>query len=389
MTLAVRFLFVLYTAKYSYAVTKGGDFLSIGLFIVSIFLYVILLIFFKDSMAAAQSGFLLWLNSVMPALFPFMVCTYVMQSSGVISYIAERLFSAKRLITRFLLLLFVFTLCSIAGAPSGARIFGSMFSKSSISKRYLSMLVASCNQFSPMFIAGTLCLSFLNAPELSIPIMIAHYGSAVPILILLAIQVKNQSISLTFDIVEKSSFFNVLSKGLSDSLSAILKVGAAIVFFMVLQTALTRLSVIDIMAKPLTMIGIDNTHAHALITGAIELTNGCALLSGQNTTEISAAYAAFMLSFGGVCIFMQSLLFCKVSPSTYFATKAIQGCIAYFICRLVTPLFFTAKSVFAQIDTDAAFLHSTGVFAMICASLISGCALFIVCHCMRRKRRLI
>lgn len=375
--------------KYSYAVTKGGDILSIGLFIISIFLYVILLIFFKDSMAAAQSGFLLWLNSVMPALFPFMVCTYVMQSSGIISYIAERLFSAKKLITRFLLLLFVFTLCSISGAPSGARIFGAMFNKTSINKRHLSMLIASCNQFSPMFIAGTLCLSFLNTPELSVPIMIAHYGSALPILLVLAIQIKNRSISLTFDIAQKSPFLDVLSKGISDSLFAILKVGAAIVFFMVLQTALVRLSVIDFIAKPLTMLGIDNTHAHALITGAIELTNGSALLSGQKATDMTAACAAFMLSFGGACIFMQSLLFCKVSPFTYFGTKAVQAGVAYLICRLVTPIFFTSEAAFAQIDTDAAFLHSAGVFAMICASLISGCALFIVCHCMRRKRKLL
>lgn len=50
--------------------------------IIALLLCLLLVCFYRPAMLAARDGFDLWLEVVMPALFPFMVCTSILQRSG-------------------------------------------------------------------------------------------------------------------------------------------------------------------------------------------------------------------------------------------------------------------------------------------------------------------
>ena len=63
--------------------------------IISLLLCIFLVIFYRPAMAAARNGFELWATSVMPALFPFMVCTAIIQRLGCFGQGLEKQVSSK------------------------------------------------------------------------------------------------------------------------------------------------------------------------------------------------------------------------------------------------------------------------------------------------------
>lgn len=71
--------------------------------------------------------------------------------------------------------------------------------------------------------------------------------------------------------------------------------------------------------------------AQVILTGILELSNGCLRLEYISNTEIRFIVSSAMLSFGGICILMQTLaVFPGLHLKQYLAGKALQltlGCI--------------------------------------------------------------
>ena len=124
---------------------------------------VILVLFYSPCMEAAAFGYTLWLDCIFPAVFPFMVCTHIIGESGIL----ERLLKKNRRNLRIpMISLPIFLLCVISGIPSGARCGKLLYERGLMSKRGATIISASCNMASPMFIAGSLCSSILGFVKL-------------------------------------------------------------------------------------------------------------------------------------------------------------------------------------------------------------------------------
>ena len=109
-----------------------------------------------EAAEAARSGFALWQNSVMPALLPFFVCTGLMRKLGLISLGNPAALMA---------------LSFISGAPGGARLCAGIYSDSTQDN---TVMAASLNALSPMFITGAFASSMLRCPQAAIPIVSAQ-----------------------------------------------------------------------------------------------------------------------------------------------------------------------------------------------------------------------
>ena len=103
-----------------------------------------------EAAEAARSGFALWQNSVMPALLPFFVCTGLMRKLGLISLGNPAALMA---------------LSFISGAPGGARLCAGIYGDSTQDN---TVMAASLNALSPMFITGAFASSMLRCPQAAI-----------------------------------------------------------------------------------------------------------------------------------------------------------------------------------------------------------------------------
>ncbi|MBQ6833511.1 MAG: hypothetical protein IJO55_03735 [Lachnospiraceae bacterium] len=114
-----------------------------------------MLIFSVETTTGAKYGLLLWYQSVVPALFPFMVISSLITSSGGISYLMAPVY----IILKHLLPLskegcYVLVSGLICGFPMGAKVCADFIRENRITLNEGNFLMAICNQPSPMFLLG-------------------------------------------------------------------------------------------------------------------------------------------------------------------------------------------------------------------------------------------
>lgn len=326
--------------------------------IIALALYALLLIFYGDVMHAARNGFELWLNSVMPALFPFMVCASILQQSGVLNKLFSY-HSHKSRIKRFLSSLAVFVICNISGLPAGARVYGYQLNHSTANIR-TTYLCSYSNLSGPMFIIGALCTGMLKEPWLAVPICISHYGTAM--LLYLGINMSSTSqhhVTYTADKTD-TSLPSIITSSIMSGLDGMLKICATIVFFMVVITALECTGLLNAISSVFAWFGMDATIVKASITGILELTNGCAVLQYSNADiRLVSAFSSAILSFGGLCVYFQARAFIKIPFGAYVLSKVIHSASAFGIAYMITPLFDDySQSVFATMEEETLFANS-------------------------------
>lgn len=297
-------------------------------------------IFGDASMRGAIKGLELFAHGVFPALFPFCVCIGCLKRLG--------LFDARGDLG-FFGLLRSFMLGAMAGNPTGSMLIGGADEqKSGMSAADRSVYCALFNLASPVFILGTLGSRFFafKTPLPAILIMLCHYGSA---LILFcgyyavskrgfskARNGANEAFERRAAILPhqwETGAVSVFPSALMDALTTMLKLCGTIVFFVSVTELLPP---IPLLSAP---IG-------SLLVGMLEMTNGLDMLAASGIApRIALSIACFILSFGGICIFMQANAVSPVRAAAYLSAKLMHGICAALLCYLIFPLFSADISV--------------------------------------------
>lgn len=291
----------------------------------------LLFVYSPSAVSAGLQGFYIWRDALLPALLPFFVCAHVMQNTGVPASMEKSALIALSL---------------FSGAPSGARLLSSQEYPDSRS-------IAILNTVSPMFIYSSFCGGMLGAPGLAMPILTAQIGGALIMLLLFPIR---------YAVLPQSkaeiSPLRLIGEGITRGMAAMLNICGSLIFFMAIFAAAKKL-----LPFPKGIWG-------AVLSGIVEMTSGCTELAMLSLSpRITAAVSALLFSFGGVCIFAQSLTLCRLSAGVYFSTKLLQGSIAAGIAWLITPLFPGACAVYSSISGNElaanalSFLQAAGVSA--------------------------
>lgn len=263
-----------------------------GIFVTALF--AAMLIFPQAVFSGAEEGLLLWFQIIFPTLFPFLVVTSLLLSSGGLNLIT-RLFGGlfRRIFRVTQNGAFAVLAGFLCGYPMGAKVTADLLRAEKISDREARYLLSFCNNTSPVFIINFIVWKTFGDERLMLPTLLILIGSPVLMsFIFRRIYLKGRhpfpepSAALK---EKKTRFdFSVLDSCMMNSFEAIVKVGGYIILFSVLLSLLEELSG-------------QNSILMAAAT-ALEVTNGILLLS-SSASDPGLRYAAVLglTSFGGLC----------------------------------------------------------------------------------------
>ncbi|XCP83735.1 nucleoside recognition domain-containing protein [Roseburia hominis] len=142
--------------------------------------FLLMLRFPNACFAGAASGLLLWFQTVLPTLFPFLVITSLLVQtramegiSRIIAPVLCPIFRVSRVSSFAILGGF------LCGYPVGAKLISDLLDNGYISKREGNYLLSFCNNTSPMFVISYLACQNLHEPRLGIPSLIIVWFSPV------------------------------------------------------------------------------------------------------------------------------------------------------------------------------------------------------------------
>lgn len=321
---------------------------------------ICILIFSRSNLSAVKSGLSLWVNSVVPSLFPFFVSTELLMHTNVI-------YNLGHIFNKFMKPLFnirgegAFALIMgiISGYPIGAKIAANFRENNICSKEECERLLSFTNNSGPLFIIGTVGILMFKNTHIGILLFITHLLSSISVGFIFRFWKKNSSSKIihkkfyysTSNNVTLSNLGEILSESINKSISTIFLIGGFVVLFSCIISILNSsgiLNIIKLIFYPLfSLLKIDFSFIIPLFTGLLEITSGINSISNIPCKKLSIniVLTAFLLGFGGISIFLQVLSITSktdLSIRPYIYGKILQASLASFYTYIliqIVPLF--------------------------------------------------
>lgn len=122
-----------------------------------------LILFSSSNLIASRNGLNLWFNNVIPSLFPFFIATELLSYTNIIPFLGKKFSKFTYPIFHipgegaFPILMGI-----ISGYPVGAKIVSTLRLNNTVSKEEAERLLAFSNNSGPLFILGTVGISFFR-----------------------------------------------------------------------------------------------------------------------------------------------------------------------------------------------------------------------------------
>jgi len=181
--------------------TKNKSIETSKVIFISIVAFVVIgiLIYPKPVFESSKDGLLLWFNTVLPSLFPFMVGTYLLIELGIVNFmgvlfepIMRPLFNVPGIGA------FAWIMGLVSGYPIGAKITADLRANGNITRVEAQRLITFSNNGGPLFILGAVSVGILNKPELRLFLLFIHYLSALSMGIVFRFYKKETTCKKTF-----------------------------------------------------------------------------------------------------------------------------------------------------------------------------------------------
>lgn len=267
--------------------------------------FLVLILDSRLALEGARSGIDLCIRTVIPALFPFFV----------LSMVLTRTFHPEgspfiRCITNFLGIpesaVSVLVPSFLGGYPVGATSVGDLFQNRQISRQQAERMLAFCSNAGPAFLFGMVS-GFFPERNMILLLWITHIGSAAATALSLPPVPGNGS---TQQDRHPSSETAVIP-------SAAIAMGTVCCWVILFRTMIAFLNDWFLWLMP--------PWAQVILTGVLELTNGCCELPAIADVRARFVVCACMISFGGICVLLQTASVTKgLSLRSYVKGKLIQ-----------------------------------------------------------------
>lgn len=281
-------------------------------------LLLFFLLAFPDvSFACAASGLMLWFNTLLPSLLPFLILSGVFISTD----LPERIVRVGASVWRSLFALtpngaYALFMGIFCGYPMGARTAADLYREGRISRREAEYLLTFSNYPGLSFLSSYVCLQALNRSDLILPSYVILYLSG-----WICSLVFRKMSDCQIPIKEKkkeasasSSLGEILDASIMNGFEAITKLGGYVILFSVLQGIIRKLCRGTVMY---------------LLCGITEMSTGITALT-ESGWNISILYPLSLgaASFGGLCIAAQTksmLSGTDISFLPYLPAKLLNG----------------------------------------------------------------
>ena len=286
-------------------------------------------------------SFDIWKNNIIPALFPVFIISDLLINYGFVELISEVfkplmyfLFRSSKSSS------FVFIMSIISGIPSNAKYILDLYNKGLIDSYEGSKILMFTHFSNPLFILGTLSISFLNNKDVGFLILYVHYITNIIIGVLFRFyhptKEEYSKVNIKKVIIEISkknvNFINVLINSLIKSINTLLLIFGIITFFLIITT------IIDYNLN-FTM------YYQSIFNGVIEITQGLKYISILDIPlKLECILSTFIISFGGLSGHMQVMGILKdtnIKYYPYLLARLLHAIISSIIMNLTFDLYFS------------------------------------------------
>ncbi len=330
----------------------------------TVWLIFVLIMFPQSCIDAGLKGVFLCLDTVIPSLFPFFVCSGLITGLGLIKPI-EWLFAP------FMKPLFgvsgkgamPFVLGILSGYPVGAKCVTDLYSKGEISKKEAEKLLAFCNNSGPMFILGAVGVTMAQSVALGRYLYIIHILSALITGIILKLYKSGESEAVSLPLLEKQGFIKTIIDSFASATDSIISVCGFVILFSVAGEAIPK-----IFASP-------------VLHGLLEITGGAEkILNMPADFNVRISVLSGIIAFSGFSVMLQvSRIISKtnLSPRLFFMGKTLQGFIGYALSVTALRFYHISRQTFS-LDV----IKPTGIWGI---TLAVTAAILLVLGILKKK----
>ncbi len=299
---------------------------------------LVMMAFPSIALNAAQKGITLWASSVLPALLPFFICANFMTALGLPVYIGrifekpfQKLFGAPGLSA------FIFSISITSGYPMGAKLIGDFGRSGAVTRDEARRMLTFCSTSGPLFMLGAVGAGMLASPAAGAIIALSHYfGALLNGLMYRIILPKKQTIksgSAGGTIAAKGSLLEMFTDSMITSFRSLGIICGYIVLFMMITDFIQYSGVLE---------PIRTEYGRSFIKGCLEMTVGCSGIAGSGEAGmlLKCVLCAFLISFGGISIYAQSMSMLSglnIGSVYYFVTKLTHGVLAGAVALFLGP----------------------------------------------------
>ncbi len=310
------------------------------------FLFICFIIFPKDVTKASKEGLLLWYNNLLPILFPFMIIIRLSEYAGIRELI-NKLFSKymKSVFNVSGYGAFPFIMGLLSGNPMGAKITANLVEDKKITLSEAEKILSFSSNPGIAFVIGSIGTNMLNNKTVGIFLFFVMLLSSIITGIIFGLFKKETFSKYSYKKnITNISFGEAFGESVKSSADTITVIGGYIVFFCVLSSMLEKTYLLDIICLPITKIPflhINTNILKATLLGIVEVTNGAYLLCMEDLST-SLPFISFIIGFGGLSIFFQSISMFKdnkIKTYFFFFSKILNGFISFVICYIFLNFF--------------------------------------------------
>ena len=272
----------------------------------------------------------IWVNNLIPALFPFFIISDILINYNITEYIPKTIRNiCKSIFNINDNMLTILILSMLSGFPSNARNTRTLYDKGLITLEEANHILIFSHFANPVFILTTVAVFFFNNQKVGIILLITHYFSNFILGICFRNKIKLSNNS--YALIDKSNNFgNIFIASIKKAIDTILLICGILTIFLMLSSI-----VINVFSF--------NSYNAMLIKGIFEITIGIEALSKLSISMLSkTVIASAFLAFGGISVHVQVLsqiTGTKIKYIYFFVGRMYQmiisGVLTYIVCLIM------------------------------------------------------
>lgn len=324
---------------------------------------LVMMAFPSIALNAAQKGITLWASSVLPALLPFFICANFMTALGLPAYIGrifekpfQKLFGAPGVSA------FIFSISITSGYPMGAKLIGDFGRSGTVTRNEARQMLTFCSTSGPLFMLGAVGAGMLASPAAGAVIALSHYFGALLngllYRILLPQKQETRNGSAGRPSLARGSLLEIFTDSMITSFRSLGIICGYIVLFMMITDFIQYSGLLE----PLKA-----EYAKSFIKGCLEMTVGCSGIadSGELGLLLKCVLCAFLISFGGISIYAQSMSMLSglnIGSVYFFITKLSHGVLAGAVAWMIGPHLLSMETLETWALQKEDLVRSLGFF---------------------------
>jgi len=283
-------------------------------------------------------SFNIWTNNLFPSLFPFFVLSEILINYGFVELVSElfkpiftKLFKANSNAS------FVFIMSMLSGFPSNAKYTRQLYLDNKLTDKEATKILMFTHFPNPLFVLGTVSITFLNNKSLGIIILISLYLSNIIIGILFRnynptyskekFSFKNSILMMHNKRVNNNKTFGFLiSNSLINAINTLLLILGVVTTFLIITTIIDNNFHPDLLTK-------------TFISGFLEMTQGLKHVSLLNISlNYKTVLITMILAFGGLSVHTQVLSIIsdtKIKYKPFLLARLLHIVLSSIICTIL------------------------------------------------------